>query len=168
MVYTTEMIKELKLKREEYTEYINNHISNVKIAFDRYGEILAKKLNVPLSLLKQNIELHDNSKFSEEEFEAYRQYFYPCSFEEKDERKFNIAWDHHYQNNKHHPEYWVFNNELQEMPNIWIAEMLLDWEAMSINFKDNTYDYYIRTRDKKPFHYTTLEKLDNIIEIFKE
>ena len=38
-------------------------------------------------------------------------------------------------------------NNIKDMPNIYIAEMLCDWEAMSIKFNDSTYEYYKKERD---------------------
>lgn len=161
---------EKQIKEKEYTKYINEHIMNIRLAFTVYGDILCKKLNIPNKQLILNINNHDLSKYSEEEFDGYRQYFYPCSNEIKNEELFNRAWKHHYEENKHHPEFWVdsFTNEITDMPPTYIAEMLLDWEAMSIKFSNNTYDYYKKERNKKPLSDNTKKIIDNIIDIFKE
>ena len=50
------------------------------------------------------------------------------------------------------------------MPALYIAEMLLDWEAMSMKFNGSTYDYYIKNRDKKPFSENTKQILDKVVE----
>ena len=143
---------EKSLKEQEYLKYVREHISNIHSAYIKYGRTLSKKLNISLLELSGVVYQHDVSKFSDEEFDGYRQYFYPCSDETKNEELFNRAWEHHYSVNKHHPEFWVYayNNEPEDMPNLYIAEMLLDWEAMSMKFGGTTYEYYMKNRDKKP------------------
>lgn len=161
---------EKQLKEKEYTNYINEHIMNIRLAYIKYGEILCKKLNISNHQLLLNINKHDQSKYSEKEFDSYRQYFYPCSNETKNEELFNKAWEHHYKENPHHPEYWIDDdsNTINDMPNIYITEMLLDWEAMSMKFNNNTYDYYMKNKDSKPFTIKTKKIIDSVIDIFKE
>lgn len=163
-------MEEKKLKEKEYLNYINGHIMNIRTAYIKYSEKLCKALNISERELMCNVTIHDQSKYFEEEFEGYRQYFYPCSNEKKDEKIFNDAWEHHYNINKHHPEFWVneYTNEPEDMPIIYIAEMLLDWEAMSMKFGDNTYEYYMKNRDKKPFSDNTKKIIDSVIDIFKK
>lgn len=160
-------MSELELKEQEYVDYIEEHIANVKTAFQEYGDRLCQELNISKFELEKNIYKHDMSKFSDEEFDAYRNYFFPCSNEEKDEEIFDLAWKHHYEHNPHHPQYWRKDNYIMDMPNIYIAEMLCDWEAMSMKFHDNTYEYYMKERDIKPFSEKTKKTLDRVIEIFK-
>lgn len=158
---------ELELKEKEYLDYINEHISNVKMVYINYGEELCKLLNVSKFSLGENIDRHDASKFSDEEFDAYRNWFHTCSDEEKDKEAFDKAWHHHYTNNPHHPQYWDRGDYIEDMPRIFIAEMLCDWHAMSIKFNDNTYKYYLKERDKKPFSENTKKILDVVIkEVF--
>lgn len=163
------MKNELSIKENEYLNYINDHISNVRLAYEKYGEILCKLLNIKNYSLLNNVRHHDESKYTSAEFEGYRQYFYTCSDETKNEESFNYAWIHHQNYNAHHPEYWVdrSTNEIKDMPPLYIAEMLLDWEAMSMAFGGNTYDYYIKNRDKKPLSENTKNILDSVVkEVF--
>lgn len=158
-------MEELQIKEQEYISYINEHRRNVLAACMQYDVALCKALNISIHSLTANILEHDKSKFSEEEFNAYRNYFHPCSGEEKDEEAFNKAWEHHYSNNPHHPEYWY--NQGKDMPPVYIAEMLLDWQAMKMKFGGNNYDYYMKTRDKKPFSENTRKILDVVVkEVF--
>ena len=159
---------EKDLKEQEYLKYISEHIANIKLAHLKYGEQLVKLLNIGKIELGMNILLHDQSKYSVEEFDAYRNYFHTCSDEEKDKESFNRAWEHHYQFNKHHPEHWIDGDNIKDMPNIYIAEMLLDWAAMGMKFGDTAYEYYQKERDKKPFSDTTKKTIDQVIHIFKE
>ena len=154
---------ELDNKEKEYMAYIDEHISNVQNAYLKYGETLCKLLNISPFDLFEKVAIHDQSKYSEEEFDAYRNYFYPCTDEKRNKEEFDIAWKHHYENNPHHPEYW----KGKDMCNIAIAEMLLDWEAMSVKFHGNTYDYYLKERDNKGFSDNTKHILDKIVkEVF--
>lgn len=158
---------EKELKEKEYLNYIEEHISNVKIAYMHYSEQLCRALNISNKDLFINVSKHDQSKYSEEEFDAYRQYFHTCSNEKKDKELFDKAWVHHYINNPHHPEYWVdMHGYVRDMKPIYIAEMLLDWEAMSMKFGGSTYDYYMKEKDNKPFSDNTKKILDEIITIF--
>lgn len=160
---------EINLRECMYREYITEHISNVRIVYLKYGDKLCKILNINPYILVDNINKHDHSKYSEEEFEGYRQYFHPCSDEIPDEKIFELAWKHHYKNNPHHPEYWVdeINNTYKDMEPIYIAEMLLDWEAMSMKFGGNTYEYYMKEKDNKPFSDGTKKIIEKAIDIFK-
>lgn len=154
-------------KEKEYMNYISEHIDNVYVAHMKYGPELCKLLNLVPSKLAVRIFEHDKSKLSEEEFEPYRQYFFPHDGEEKDKDLFNKAWEHHYTVNSHHPEYWIEDGKPTDMDNYAIAEMLLDWEAMSVKFGNTTYEYYMKERNKKPFSENTKNILDSIIYIFK-
>ena len=83
---------ELDSKEKEYMAYIDEHISNVQNAYLKYGEILCKLLNISTFDLYEKVSIHDQSKYSEEEFDAYRNYFYPCTDEKKDKEAFDLAW----------------------------------------------------------------------------
>ncbi|SRR5258708_962795 len=80
--------------------------------------------------------VHDNSKFSPEEFEAYDQAFpnfkkYAFGSEELKAVYESIrpALQHHFQENRHHPEH--FENGIYEMNLIDVLEMVCDWLAAS-------------------------------------
>ena len=132
-----------------YDQYIRNHIKNVKDAFDERAMMLQRVLGLSHAEMEEligRVEVHDQSKFSNEEFPAYQRYFYPAAGESQDDLGFAEAWAHHYTVNDHHPEHWVVNNIPQPMSKTAIAEMLLDWEAMSYNFGGNPRQYF---RDSK-------------------
>lgn len=162
-------MEELERKEFEYMQYIQEHKNNVALAFMKYGDKLCELLKIRKIDLSRCITCHDESKYSEEEFNAYRNWFYTCSDEEKDKKAFDEAWKHHYKNNPHHPEYWDHGNGvIDDMPPVYIAEMLCDWEAMSMKFNGNTYKYYLKERDKKPFSENTKKILDIVIkEVFE-
>lgn len=164
---------------DKYTDYINEHISNVMKAFNMYGKELCNRLNLDEESIRFQCSLHDRSKYDTNEFIGYRIRFYPTE-EEKNNRKeeaknlFDLGWLHHIHNNPHHPEYWVIAEndkemKILDMPNCYIAEMLLDWAAMGIKFGDTAYSYYkgLSPEKQKPFSPKTKEIVESVIDIFK-
>ncbi|QBD78902.1 hypothetical protein EPA93_24130 [Ktedonosporobacter rubrisoli] len=79
---------------------------------------------------------HDNSKFSEEEFELYEKAFPELQKHAYGSSEFKAALDtikpaiqHHYAVNDHHPEF--FEQGISQMNLIQIIEMMCDWIAAS-------------------------------------
>lgn len=166
-----------KIEAEKiYKEYVDTHISNVKRAFKEYGIKLCERLSIDPSKLAWQIETHDQSKWSEEEFEGYRMKFHPSDEDDfTDEVKglrFNKAWMHHLKNNPHHPEYWAFqdtqNDEIvpYEMPKYYVAEMLLDWQSMRYKFGGTLREYWEGKGHEKFMHPNTVALVDSIIDVF--
>lgn len=85
--------------------------------------------------LKERADTHDDSKYSKEEkdvfesideikredFDSYEQY-YNCT-----KPLIQKALDHHYANNRHHPEH--FEKGVNDMNLLDILEMIVDWES---------------------------------------
>ena len=164
----------LKRNRDkDYKNYIEIHIGLVKRAFDMYGALLCACLGMDIEDLRALVLKHDESKFSEEEFEGYRKRFYPVDFEEEltdSSYEFQEAWIHHYKNNPHHPEYWVNEDgSIQEMEDKYIAEMVLDWIAMGLYFGGTCYDFYWN-KDRKEglLGEKTRLKVEDILRTIKE
>ena len=141
--------------RDQYKEYVENHIRNVQKACKEASFAFYKVFpNVCTSSLSeqlaQNLIHHDKSKFEDCEFWPYAARFFPVEGTDpssqtiKDE--FKLAWLHHVHNNPHHPGYWVlYENdeaEILDMPDIYIIEMLCDWMAMSKYYNSSTLDYW--------------------------
>jgi len=161
-----------KSTSDQYKEYVLEHIKNVETAFKQYGDLLAYKLELPQDLMLKVVAEHDRSKLDNSlEFEAYRQYFYPEKGQVKDKGFFDVGWLYHQNANSHHPEFWILRDDkgttILDMPNIDIAEMLLDWAAMSIKFGGSAYEYYQKSGKDKPFSDATRMKVDDLIKIFK-
>ena len=162
-------------KSAQYKSYIDEHIDNFNMARRLYlfdiveflqnlsesnsieGLFCTRTMGIQVGLIK-----HDASKYSVEEFEGYRQYFYPIDDMEKNIDVFNDAWKHHYSNNRHHWEYWLSANladrilrdgkvhrkdirsdeDVFDMHLISLIEMVLDWIAMGIKFNNPPRDFY--------------------------
>ena len=53
------------------------------------------------------------------------------------------------------------------MDNYSIAEMLLDWEAVSIAKNGDTYKWYLKEGQYKIYSDNTKDKIEKLIKIFK-
>lgn len=172
-------------KEKQYRAYIDKHIANVQKAFDLYGHMIMEKLNEldpsQADLLECTFETrrgdHDQSKYSPEEFSAYRATFYPVTPEEcKASRDaFNIAWLHHFHENDHHPEHWVLPDDKHgmspiEMPHGAILEMLMDWQGMSIKPGDSPYKYFQENKKEKSkvLGKATFQKVEYLVTFLKD
>lgn len=162
-------------KIQEYRDYINEHILNVKLAFKVYGELICNELGLQLQEIANQVDEHDESKWSHEEFDLYRIKFFPEPDEPKiSDQEFNIAWLHHIHYNPHHPEHWVYYNEesnritVYDMPDNYIAEMIFDWIAMSYKFNNKVYDWYEKEGKDKLFTSSTRRKVEYLLNKIKE
>ena len=175
--YNSEVIK----KEEEYMEYIKDHINNVHKAFeimyeikDKFKDIDRYDISDAIESIKEKglIEIHDESKYSDEEFDAYRRHFHSIDDKEKEESEedFKLAWKHHYENNPHHPEYWINKDgEVRNMEMIYIVEMACDWIAMGYaKNNSNALKYLNDNREEKQKVMTenTMSILETILNVF--
>ncbi|TDO92372.1 hypothetical protein DFR79_106185 [Halanaerobium saccharolyticum] len=113
--------------------------------------ILEHKWNVFKISIKKGYYLHalthDLSKFSGSEFLAYAGYFYKDKAKYK--HRFEMAWRHHYYNNPHHWQHWLdTDGNPIEIPDKYIEQMIIDWEAMGIKFNDTAKEYYLKNKNK--------------------
>lgn len=120
-----------------FAESLQEHIMYVQEA--------AQMLQVP----KEQIEIHDQSKWSEAEFPGYAYYFhghFRGGSAHVDE--FAMAWLHHIHCNKHHWEYWILpdgyspngstvENGIVEMPKNFVLEMVADWMGSEFHLTGN-------------------------------
>lgn len=79
---------------------------------------------------------HDQSKLESPEVEAFTEFtskLAASTYGSEEYEKFKLAMkpalDHHYANNRHHPEH--FKNGVNDMNLFDIVEMLMDWKAAS-------------------------------------
>ena len=175
----TEYNKQIVEKEEEYMEYIKDHINNVHKAFenmykikDKFEDIDRDDISDAIESVKEKgiINIHDESKYSDEEFDAYRRYFYSIDDKEKEESEedFKLAWKHHYENNPHHPEYWIKDGESVDMKIEYIVEMACDWIAMCYTKGGTALKYLEDNREEKQKVMTenTMNILETILNIF--
>ena len=136
--------------QKEYKNYIIQHKERVKQFADWLEENLPEVFdNVDIEAFYEVISEHDESKFGEEEFEPYAQKFYKQDEYGKPLEYipgWDEAWKHHWMNNEHHPEFWLG----EDMPYIYILEMLCDWGSFSIaagDFNELIKFYYEQARN---------------------
>ena len=162
------------IAKQRYTEYIHNHKHNVMTAGNSLSKYLAKDLNIDQDQLLDLLKEHDQSKFQPIEFNAYRRRWFPTESEieqmkqlkeiyNKVKDDFDLAWVHHYSVNPHHPEFWIRPSGVKPMPKIFIAEMLCDWAAMSMQFNSSTKKWYrAQTKEDLPLHSYTAKIVESI------
>lgn len=93
---------------------------------------------VDIKRLLANSLIHDNSKFYGIEWEYLRNDVEP--------KLKQLAIDQHINNNPHHPEYW---GGIDNMPGLYIFEMVADWSAMSREFRNNLLDWFLENQPIK-------------------
>ena len=130
--------------QKEYKDYIIAHKERVeKFAdwlLDNCPEVLDE---VDPDVFWDLIKGHDESKFSEEEFEPYAKKWHLDGIKTPE---YEEAWKHHWMNNEHHPEYWLG----EDMPYIYILEMICDWGSFSIasgNMQELSDFYFSKAKD---------------------
>jgi hypothetical protein len=90
--------------------------------------------------IRAEIEFHDVSKFSQEEFVPYREKFFPVVGEIPNAAAFKAAWEHHKKHNSHHHE--TARTEMD------IVHMVVDWTAMGYRFGNTAEEYYEKIKSK--------------------
>jgi hypothetical protein len=148
--------------QEEYKNYVLEHKEKVSQFADWLKENLPGLFeNIDIETFDDIIEEHDESKFSEEEFEAYAQKWFGDG---KKTPEYNRAWEHHWQSNEHHPEYWLG----EDMPYVYILEMICDWGSFSIasGDKKELSDFYFnkaKDDEEKNLSEATKEIIEDIL-----
>jgi len=159
----------------KYNEYIREHKENVEKAYSwlvyNLPELFKDKTNNMLS----NIQSHDESKFSIEEYEAYDNYFYGSAVPDQEVKDaFNKAWLHHIHNNPHHWQHWVLINDdydeiFLEIPYEYIIEMICDWWSFSWR-KGNLFeifDWYDEHKTTMKINHKSREVVERILNMIK-
>ena len=148
---------------KQYDEYLYNHIHAVKAC---------------MLMLHEEYELidHDISKYSEDEYYAYDNYFYPAengiddSDKEFTEKLFEYAWLHHQNTNRHHWQYWVLINDEDgikplNMPYVDVCEMVADWGSFAYQKKDGDelLKWYELHKEKMILHERTRKDVEELV-----
>lgn len=150
--------------QKENLEYINSHKERVLQFADWLKEHCPEVFDgIDIDVFDDLIKAHDESKFSEEEFEPYARKWFG---DKKKTREYELAWEHHWKNNEHHPEYWLG----EDMPYIYILEMLCDWGSFSIasgDMKELSDFYYNKAKDdpEKMLSDATKEIIEDILSV---
>lgn len=158
----------------EYNNYLNEHIRNVIKGFEWMRQNIPEIFkDVSENMMFPQINAHDDSKWSEEEYEAYDNYFYGNKTKEVEEA-FDLAWLHHQHNNPHHWQHWLLQEDdggkkALEMPKEYVIEMIADWWTFS--WKKNNlkeiFDWYANNKKKMILHPNTLEFAEKILTLLR-
>jgi hypothetical protein len=150
---------------EKYKQYVDTHKKNV----EKFASWLKENCpevfeGVNINAFDAQIAEHDESKFSEEEFEPYARFWYNDTEHYDYDPEYEAAWEHHYMNNEHHSEYW--NGD--DMPLLYILEMICDWGSFSIakgNLNELSEYYYEEAKedDEKNLSDATQEIIEDIL-----
>lgn len=164
-----------------YEAYLKEHITNVNRAYQ-----WLKKRHVidAVELMSMNendqIMCHDITKWEEEEYDAYSDYFYGKEGKDEDDiavidGAFDYAWLHHIHRNPHHWQYWVLNEDegrvkALEMPKNYVYEMISDWWSFSWQKGDlkEIFSWYDGHKAKMQLHPKTKELVEEILGKIKD
>jgi len=145
---------------EEYANSLNRHIINVTEA--------GKTIGVP----QEQLVIHDQSKWSEEEFPYYARKFFGGEAPINAERipnDFAAAWLHHMNHNQHHWQYWTLIRDTGEIvplpiPYPHFAEMIADWRGAGRAIgKPDTRKWWEENRYKMIIHPSTQTWIDMML-----
>lgn len=169
----------LNPRQDEYFRYLSDHISGVQDSWN----LMLKPAMLENGYLQEdiakadfNIPNHDKSKYDDEEFEAYCNYFYPSPDRgfSKNQKAFDAAWLRHIHLNPHHHQHWVLirdEGELvpMDMPIEYVCEMLCDWHSFSAKDPTSTaYTWYQKNKKNMTLSDNTVKLIEKLIEYLKE
>lgn len=130
-----------------------NHIRHVQdLAWEMGNELIRQdKENLGRSLIHNSLS-HDKSKFVGIEWEHLV----------RGDELLNECIRHHNQTNPHHPEYW---GGIQNMPDVYLAEMICDWVARSFELGTSVRDWIDKNASEK-FGYNLNDEIYKKIKYF--
>lgn len=162
---------------KEYDEYITEHKSAVGECLKLLAQEPTPIKNLSESMISCIASGHDASKNSDEEYQAYDDWFYGDTGSEDRLSKqvaFNKAWLHHIHNNPHHWQHWILFEDddsgeqfmAVEMPVLAVIEMVADWGSFSYR-KQNSLElkkWYEEHKGKIRLHANTQRLVDLLVE----
>jgi len=182
----TEANDRKNLKDEKYKFFVNRtkkHIALVKRACEKIVDAYPE-----FKELIQRAKVHDASKFEEPELTPYIEIIWKKAHGDKsqteEERKATL---HHIMTNSHHPEFHVLDKsqvnlsaedrdksehvvDASAMPDLDIAEMVADWQAMSEELGTNTAREWFNKQKDVRWHFSDeqVELIDKLLKVFEE
>lgn len=161
-----------------YEEYLTKHKQGVRESYKKLYDILLTESDLTveeLGEIEELIDHHDEHKYSDEEWDAYRDHFYdPENNPRSNSIAFDIAWNHHQKHSPHHWQYWCLINDVDEpqvkaldIPIKYIIEMLCDWQSAGNHYGNTAYDWYSKQKDKMILSDKTREIVEKYIEYFR-
>lgn len=166
---------------KEYDSYLRDHLANVRKGIEWfYDHGMIDEEQLDQKSLISYIEKHDASKFTDDEYGPYDEYFYgkrgktAAEISAIDEA-FDYAWLNHIHQNPHHWQHWVLfkddgGTKGLEMPELYVYEMVADWWSFSWKEGklDEIFDWYEKHKDKMILHPKTRKLVEKILEIIRD
>ena len=162
----------------QYDEYLKEHISDVTRTYLWLSDNLRDK-DYGHIFSTTSVPVHDGSKYTSEEYEAYDKYFYGKNRSYAVVNDFNKAWLHHIHNNTHHWQHWVLLEDdpktsepyiCIEMPMNSVLETIADW--WSFSWRSNNlyeiFDWYDKHKSIIKLHKNTRKLVEKILSDIKE
>lgn len=116
-------------------------VAECKVETIRHIEMVRKYIKIITDALSNRAIKHDCTKLESPEIEIFAEYtpkFAGATYGGDEYNKFlsemNVALQHHYACNRHHPEH--FDKGIDDMTLVDIVEMLCDWKAASLRQND--------------------------------
>lgn len=147
---------------ESFLASLCEHITNVREAGEKIG------------VMDRQLQNHDLSKFSLEEFPHYARNFFG---DKADPDGFAGAWLNHIHQNPHHWQHWIFpdgftpkgstvENGCVEMPNHYALEMVADWMGASKTYTGSwdIMEWLYKNMPKIRVHSKTASHLRGILD----
>lgn len=153
------------LSKEEF-ESCQEVIKHVKMVRD-YLDIIIKKLEA-----RGNN--HDASKMNDPEVQMFAEYtpkLMTSTYGSEEYKgflaKMKPALEHHYANNRHHPEHFV--NGISDMNLVDLVEMICDWKAATRKHRDGNILKSLEINAKRfNIDQQLLAILHNTVQLFEE
>jgi hypothetical protein len=133
-----------------------------------------KDHNIIKEDILDQLNLHDASKYTDEEYKAYDDYFYGIKTK-KVKNDFDYAWLHHIHQNPHHWQHWVLINDEDgtyalEMPENYVIEMISDWWSFSHKTGNlsEIFEWYKSHKKNMILHENTRKLVEEILDKIKK
>ena len=134
---------------------------------------VAKNLHIVIKHLLDRADNHDKSKLASPEVEIFTlvtanlsKLTYGSEEYEKQLADMKPALDHHYANNRHHPEH--MDQGIKDMNLVDIIEMFCDWQAATKRHADGNLRKSIKINAKRFGMHSDLVKIfENSMELFE-
>lgn len=145
----------MKARYWQYFKYVCRHKKNV------YRE--GRKLGLGRAQLLR----HDLSKFLPDEFIPYAWKFFGNGkmHEDKVKDSFKKAWLKHCHRNRHHAQHWHIDGEALYPGRKFVLEMVVDWEAMGIEFGNTARDWYLKKGHVYAMHNATRALVEHQLKV---
>lgn len=183
-----EEIENQQEKEQYFEERTAHHIELVQKAAQKIADKFSQFSDLP-----EKAKEHDVSKYEEPERTPYIDLTWAQKLKNEQGREFDPSPEiqkatfHHVKHNSHHPEYHLKDKseviidpkdrdkskkcvDASNMPDIDLAEMVADWQAMSEELGTNTArEWYNKQKDVR-WHFSEKQNklIDELLRVFEE